>query len=260
MAQELVFLRTRSPLLPSLPPSLLYLLLLLLPLFLLQLASTSPTARTQLVPNGFSCTQDMPRQSGVYSTPTNSNLAKVDLIHIFCGQIYTGTGSTKRTRVGGFHARPGDSDPSSASTSGPDTQLIRAPLDKYSYAVYKYPYVFDSSVGKSVRKNTSSISSMWPTALSMEGIVQVITELVYSCRPGQGKHLCVVSYSVAQGQGSEVFDVVLIMWNKSRVVRSAYPTRQGTCASKSSSAFDVCSYISTSQKETRGTGFFYGVV
>ena len=244
MTRELGSLQAHS-LLPSLPPSLLC---LLLPLLLLQLASASPTSRTQLVPDGFSCTRDMPRRSGIYSTPTSSNLAKVDLIHIFCGQIEAGTGSTKRARVGGFHARPGASDPASASTSGPDTQLIRAPPNQCGYAVYKYPYMFDSSVGSSVRKNTSSISSMWPTVLSMEGIVQAVTELVYSCRPGQGKHLCVMDYSVVQGQDCEVFDVVAIMWNKSRVVRSAYPVRQGTCVRKSSSVFDVCSYNYTTQR------------
>lgn len=243
MTRELGSLQTHS-LLPSLPPPLLCLLPLLL--LLLQLASTSPTARTQLVPDGFSCTRDMPRRSGIYSTPTNSSLAKVDLIHTFCGQIEAGTGSTKR--VGGFHARPGASDPASASTLGPDTQLIRAPPNQCGYAVYKYPYVFDSSVGSSVRKNTSSISSMWPTVLSMEGIVQAVTELVYSCRPSQGKHLCVMDYSVVQGGDCEVFDVVVIMWNKSRVVRSAYPARQGTCVHKSSSVFDVCSYNYTTQR------------
>ena len=39
-------------------------------------------------------------------------MLKVDLIHVFCGQIDETYG------VGGFHARPGNNDPQSATTVG----------------------------------------------------------------------------------------------------------------------------------------------
>ena len=145
--------------------------------------------KTQLVPDGFTCTRDMPRQRGIYSTPLNSNLIKVDLIHIFCGQVYSSTSSSSessscsggnRVRVGGFHSRPGNSDPPSASTA--NSTLIRSPPNVYGYAVYKYPYVYDSSCNKYVVKNTGTISSVWPTVLSMENITGIVTELVYLCK------------------------------------------------------------------------------
>lgn len=148
--------------------------------------SLSSVTETQLIPSGFSCTQDMPRQTGIYSTPPNSNLIKVDLIHILCGQISSsissGNGSTESssTRVGGFHARPGNVDPASASTA--NSKLIRPPPNVYGYAVYKYPYVYDSRRGAYVVKNTGSISSIWPTVLSMEDIAKIITNLVYLCQ------------------------------------------------------------------------------
>lgn len=145
-----------------------------------------PVSETQLIPDGFSCTKDMPRQMDIYSTPPNSNLVKVDLIHIFCGQIYSATSvsnnssSSSSVRVGGFHARPGNSDPSSATTT--NSELIRSPPNVYGYSVYKYPYIYDSRCDMYVKKNTGSISSVWPTVLSMEDITQIITKLVYVCR------------------------------------------------------------------------------
>ena len=209
---------------------------------------------SSLLPDGFSCSRAMPRCSGVYSTPGSSNLPRVDLVHTLCGQIYTTASNSSRegrqesssgVRVGGFHARLGDTDPASASTTGPYSQLVRTPPDQNGYAVYKYPYIYDITAGTSLRKNTGSISSIWPTALSLEEIVEVMTELVYACSPRQGKHLCVADYSVAPGEGAEFFDVVIIIWNKGRVVRSGYPVRRGACSSKSSSVFDICSYNST---------------
>ena len=137
---------------------------------------------TQLLPDGFSCTQQMPRQMDIYSTPPNSNLIKVDLIHVFCGQIYSSGSSSNSNsmRVGGFHARPGNQDPESATTAY--SVLLRTPPNEYGYAVYKYPYVYDYRKEMYVAKNTGTISSMWPTVLSMEEIAEVITRLVYLCK------------------------------------------------------------------------------
>lgn len=146
--------------------------------------SVAIITEAQLIPSGFSCTQDMPRQWGIYSTPSNSNLIKVDLIHMLCGQIYSSSSTDSSlessVRVGGFHARPGNTDPASASTA--NSQQIRTPPNVYGYAVYRYPYVFDVQRGSYVKKNTGSLSSIWPTILSMEQIVEIITELVYLCR------------------------------------------------------------------------------
>ena len=209
---------------------------------------------SSLLPDGFSCSRAMPRCSSIYSTPGNSNLPKVDLVHTLCGQIYTAASNSSRegrqesssgVRVGGFHARPGDVDPASASTAGPYSQLVRTAPDQNGYAVYKYPYIYDITAETGRRKDTSSISSIWPTALSLKEIVEVITELVYACSPGQGKHLCVADYSVAPEEGTEFFDVVIILWKNGRVVRSGYPVRRGACSGKSSSAFDICCYNST---------------
>ena len=157
----------------------------LISLLLINLSHSVPIiTEAQLIPSGFSCTQDMPRQQGIYSTPSNSNLIKVDLIHVLCGQIYSSStidNSLKSSvRVGGFHARPGNTDPASASTA--NSQQTRTPPNVYGYAVYKYPYVYDVQRGTYVKKNTGSISSIWPTVLSMEEIVEIITELVYLCR------------------------------------------------------------------------------
>ena len=136
---------------------------------------------TNLIPDGFSCTKKMPRQNDIYSTPPNSNLIKVDLVHVFCGQIYSsGSSSSSKVRVGGFHARPGNEDPESATTAY--SNLTRSPPNKYGYAVYKYLYVYDYQREMYLAKNTGTISSMWPTVLSMEEITAIITELVYLCR------------------------------------------------------------------------------
>ena len=163
----------------------------LLAVFLVSLPAIISTTGTQLIPDGFTCTRDMPRQRGIYSTPLNSNLIKVDLIHVFCGQIYSSSSSSSScsggngVKVGGFHSRPGNTDPASASTA--NSKLIRTPPNAYGYAVYQYPYIYDSSCGRYVMKNTGTISSMWPTVLSMEDITEIITQLVYLC-----KYVCLI--------------------------------------------------------------------
>ena len=130
------------------------------------------TSAAELIPEGFSCPPDMPRRSGVYSTPPNINSVKVDLIHVFCGQV------SDKYGVGGFHARPGDKDPESVVTS--DDILSRKPANEYDYSVYKKPSIYDSREGAYVIKPASS--SVWPTVLTMEGITQIITYLVDKCR------------------------------------------------------------------------------
>ena len=173
----------------SLPTHFMFKILplhLFLLVFLVQKTHSLPVAESQqLIPDGFSCTKDMPCQTGIYSTPSNSNLIKVDLIHVFCGQIYSYTRSSNTSgsgsvRVGGFHARPRDTDPASATTA--NSELVRAPPNVYGYSVYRNPYVYDSWRDMYVKKNTGSISSIWPTVLSMEDITEIITQLVYLCR------------------------------------------------------------------------------
>ena len=130
------------------------------------------TSAAQLIPDGFSCTPDMPRRSGIYSTPPNINSIKVNLIHVFCGQV------SDKYGVGGFHARPGDQDPESVVTS--DKFLSRKPANEYDYSIYKKPSIYDIREGTHVVKPASS--SVWPTVLSMEAITQIITYLEDKCR------------------------------------------------------------------------------
>ena len=126
----------------------------------------------ELIPEGFSCTRDMPIRSGIYSSPANLNSVKVDLIHVLCGQI------TEKNGAGGFHARPGDQDPESASTSG--SKLSKRPANEYDFSVYKKPCIYDIREGAFVTKSSSS--SVWPTVLSMEELTRIITYLVDQCR------------------------------------------------------------------------------
>ena len=129
-------------------------------------------ASARLVPEGFSCSRDMPRGPSIYSTPDNANSVKVDVIHVFCGQV------SDRYGVGGFHARPGDVDPDSASTFS--IYMSRRPANELECAIYKKPLIFDAREGEFVSKRSSS--SVWPTALSMEELTWTITYLVDECR------------------------------------------------------------------------------
>ena len=147
---------------------------LLLAAFLLFLKiSLSSSVVSDLVPDQFACTAERTAQSGIYSTATPPQL-RFDLIHILCGDI------GPKGRPGGFHARPGDMDPPSASTA--DSELIRQPRNVYDFAVYKDPQVWSNkgcNPGFIVKKGRSGI---WPTALSYEGIVWIVTTLVEQCR------------------------------------------------------------------------------
>ena len=126
-------------------------------------------SRAVYVPAGFACTPDQPLKSGVYSTPPNVHQLKVDLIHIFCGQVYAGDAH-------GFHARPGDADPPSAQTSL--ANRIRRPLNQNDFAMYRKPKI-SGKYGVFVEKN--GVSGIWPTVWSMEKIVKAITELDTKC-------------------------------------------------------------------------------
>ena len=128
------------------------------------------SSQGQLIPNGFSCGRDMPRKSDIYSTPPNSNSIKVDLIHILCGQVDSDGAS-------GFHARPGNVDPPSASTT--NALQSRTPRNEYDFSMYRNAGVYDSYSGRYITKRVSSI---WPTVLSAENIVWIITYLVDQCR------------------------------------------------------------------------------
>ena len=132
--------------------------------------STKPgRAKNDYVPEDFACTKDKPSKSGEYSSVPAQMKIKVDLIPIFCWQVYGGKGH-------GFHARPGDKDPESASTTV--MNQIRKPQDKYDFAVYHRPQINDN--GKDVAKN--GISGIWPTTWSMEKVAQAIATLDYKCR------------------------------------------------------------------------------
>ena len=138
-------------------------------LFALQISQS----QSVLVPAGFACTKDKPRSSiAIYSIPPAAGFVRVDLIHILCGQI-------RGNHASGFHARPGNIDPPSASTVGPETIQIKAPVSSNDIAVYQNPRVYDKSTNKFVVKNT--ISGIWPTSMTMEKIVKAITYLARDC-------------------------------------------------------------------------------
>ena len=127
----------------------------------------------QAVPVGFSCTKDQTTTNVmVYSTP-QAHEKKVDLIHIFCGQVYGGGAH-------GFHARPGDADPASAKTSVANLKKAAASTD--DFAVYKNPQLYDTSGGGNKLVDKHGISGIWPTSLSMEKTTQYITHLEKNCR------------------------------------------------------------------------------
>ena len=89
------------------------------------------------------------QQWPTYSMPTDK--IRVDLIHIFCGQIKTNGAAS------GFHARPGNTDPPSALTKF--AVQVRKPHDKYDYAIYSSPSMYDI---KYVKKD--GYNHIWPTA------------------------------------------------------------------------------------------------
>lgn len=124
-----------------------------------------------LIPAGFSCTNDRPRSNvAIYSIPPAAGFVRVDLIHILCGQIHGKS-------VSGFHARPGNVDPPSASTVGANE--IKPPANPNDFAVYKRPRVYDNTINDYRRKK--SISGIWPTSMTMENIVKAITFLARDC-------------------------------------------------------------------------------
>lgn len=132
-------------------------------------------SQSALVPADFACTNDKPKTPTVdliYSIPPAADFVKVDLIHILCGQI-------SGNHASGFHARPGNVDPPSASTVRPETIQIRAPVSPNDIAVYQNPRVYDVSTNNFVVKN--AISGIWPTSMTMEKIVKAITYLARAC-------------------------------------------------------------------------------
>lgn len=126
----------------------------------------------RLVPEGFSCSRDMPRHSGIYSTPSNPDSIKVDLINVFCGRI------DDKGVVSGFHVRLGNVDPPSAMTE--ESRLLRVPFNQYDYGLYAKPEIYDVYSGFHITK--CGISSIWPTVLGFEEIAWIITFLVDKCQ------------------------------------------------------------------------------
>ena len=125
------------------------------------------------VPVGFSCTKDKTTTDVmVYSTP-KANETKVDLIHIFCGQVY-------KNGAHGFHARPGNKDPASAVTKADN--LEKAAASDKDFAVYKKPQIYDTSGAADKLVEKHGKSGIWPTSLTLEKTTEYISSLEKKCR------------------------------------------------------------------------------
>lgn len=120
-----------------------------------------------VIPDGFECSKDMPRRAGEYS----NTAVKVDLIHIFCGQIYDDYQNNPKAT--GLHYLPPNTIPNSISLYGAKWK------QKSGYKQYRNVGIYDQFSGTYIPK---IVSSMWPSAMSMEQVVQTISDMVTFCR------------------------------------------------------------------------------
>ena len=123
------------------------------------------------VPAGFVCTRATPTSGAhVYSTPPNRGpmTLYVDLIHIFCGEVYNHRGH-------GFHARPLNVDPGSVDTR--HARVIKRAANDGDTSVYGDVRIYINAVNYEYK----DVSSIWPTRWTMERLVEAITVLDERC-------------------------------------------------------------------------------
>lgn len=142
----------------------------LMVLFALQIGQS----QSNTIPPDFKCEET---EGSIYSTGD----IKVDLTHIFCGQIkkthdYYGTHESAH----GFHALIKGKVPKTVRPGS----LIKPPCNPNDFAVYKKPEVSNGDVF--LLKGTmwpwrEGISGIWPTAMTVEEIVLYIEHMVKTC-------------------------------------------------------------------------------
>ena len=132
-------------------------------------------AQHNYVPTTFQCTRTISTSTyPVYSTPPprGTRTLYVDLIHIMCGEV-----NARNGKAHGFHARPGNVDPASASTT--HAYLLDPPANTSDTSMYSNPRIYTSPATYVVK---TGVSSVWPTAMTMEQIVKGITVLDEKCK------------------------------------------------------------------------------
>ena len=118
------------------------------------------------IPIGFDCKNTKNTKSPRYSTPPSENDIKVDLIHIFCGEVQGGKAS-------GFHAVPNGVSPPTVKFSNPTKKI-----NESDYAEFKDIEIYSGT--RWVKKKHPS--TLWPTIMSMNDVMGHVTMMVHKCR------------------------------------------------------------------------------
>lgn len=136
-------------------------------------------ATTAVDPSKFVCTKDSPTGGDVYSDGD----PKVNMIHIFCGQI------KKQSKATGFHCHPGGNNPESAKAS----DVVKDPENDKEYGSYNTVEVWnkDTWVKKGPRPTT-----FWPTSMSIPDVVSTVQKLYNSCKPDKEGTVCIEEFQL----------------------------------------------------------------
>ena len=133
---------------------------------------------------------------------------KINLVHIFCGEIVDGKAS-------GFHSRPRGIDP------------VCARLDYYGAIVF----VWDANRRLWVKKE--GVNTFWPNDITEADIVGAIQDMYEICRPKPQSKICITNHPFYS------FDVVMVLENG--LVQSAFPAiNRHYCRS-----LELCDYLWT---------------
>ena len=137
-----------------------------------------------LIPTHFQCTSaitDRETSQQEFSHRNPVGRFYVNLIHLLCGEIGRIYGTAGWVGKG-FHSRPQHKDPASASTES--AKLIRKPRNKYDYTEYPGSGVVIKSTSPRGDKTKANVevTTMWPEVMSNEDIVQLVTDLAFSCK------------------------------------------------------------------------------
>lgn len=134
-----------------------------------------------LLPGNFKCTNTITSKKA-YSTPKNN--IEVDYVHVLCGQRSYGDvpiagSSPKRYKKGykatGFHARPGNIDPESASVE--KAVLTKRPQNKYDFTSYKGVIIRYKKTNYTKQGKTT----LWPSIMTAEDIIATVVYLTHRC-------------------------------------------------------------------------------
>ena len=133
---------------------------------------------------------------------------KINLVHIFCGEIVDGKAS-------GFHSRPRGIDP------------VCARLDYHDDIVF----VWDANRRLWVKKE--GVNTFWPNDITEADIVRAIQDMYEMCRPKPQSKICITNHPFYS------FDVVMVLENG--LVQSAFPAiNRHYCRS-----LEICDYLWT---------------